>query len=197
REALLADVLRLQERLERLGLVELAEDAQLLVVVRLLVGALELLLEPVALLVVADVHVLDADRAAVRVAQHAEDVAELGLALAAEAARDDLSLEVPEREAVRLDLEVMVLALLVGERVDVGHEVAAHAVGVDELLHARRLVDALGEVDRDIRVPADGRVRNAQRREDVLVEAVLTDEQLMHDLQELARARALDDAVVV
>src|SRR5690606_4912819 len=98
REALLADVLRLQERLERLGLVELAEDAQLLVVVRLLVGALELLLEPVALLVVADVHVLDADRAAVRVAQHAEDVAELGLALAAEAARDELSLEVPERE---------------------------------------------------------------------------------------------------
>jgi hypothetical protein len=34
-------------------------------------------------------------------------------------------------------------------------------------------------------------------REDALVEAALTDEQLVHDLQELARARTLDDAVVV
>src|SRR5690606_9963771 len=83
RESLLADVLRLQEGLERLGLVELAEDAELLVVVGLLVGSLQLLLEPVALLVVSDVHVLDADGAAVRVAEHAENVAELGLALAA------------------------------------------------------------------------------------------------------------------
>ena len=150
-----------------------------------------------ALLGVLDVHVLDADRAAVRVAQHAEDVAQLHLALAAEAVRDELAVEVPEGEAVLLDLEVGVRALHVLERVDVGHQVAAHAERVDELLHAGGLVDALGEVDVDVGGPVDRGVRDAQRREDVVVEAALADEQLVHLLEELARAGALDDAVVV
>ena len=175
----------------------LLEDAQLLVVAGLLVLQLDVLLEPLALLRVLDVHVLDADRAAVRVAQDAEDVAQLHLALAAEAARDELAVEVPERQAVLLDLEVGVRALHVLERVDVGHEVAADAERVDELLHARGLVDALGEVDVDVVRPVDGRVRDAQRGEDVFVEVALPDEQLVHLLEELARAGALDDAVVV
>src|SRR6187402_2280366 len=104
-EALLADVLGLQERLERLCLVELAQDAELLVVAGLLVLDLDVLLEPGALLGVLDVHVLDAARAAVGVAQHAEDVAKLEQPLAAEAAGDELAVEVPEGEAVVLDLE--------------------------------------------------------------------------------------------
>src|SRR5690606_29014573 len=165
--------------------------------VGLLVGTLELLLEPVALFVVTNVHVLDADGAAVRVAQHTEDVAELCLALAAEATDDELALEVPERQSVRLDLEVVVLTLQVGERVDVGHEVAAHAVSVDELLHAGGLVDALSDVDRDVCVPTDGSVGDAQRSEDVFVEVASTDEQLVHNLEELAGTCTLNDAVVV
>ena len=100
-----------------------------------------LVLDPPALLRVLDVHVLDADRAAVRVAQHAEDVAQQRRALAAEAARDELAVEVPEGEAVARDVEVGVRALHVLERVDVGHQVAAHAERVDELLHAGGLVD--------------------------------------------------------
>ncbi len=196
-EALLPDVLRLQEGLEGLRLVELLEDAQLLVVPGLGVLDLAVVLEPPPLAGVLDVHVLDADRAAVRVAEHAQDVAQLHLATAAEAARHELAVEVPEGQAVVLDLEVGMRALHVFERVDVGHEVAAHAEGVDELLHARRLVDALGEVDVDVAGPPDGRVRDPQRREDVVVEAALADEQLVHDLEEFARARTLDDAVVV
>ena len=196
-EALLADVLGLQERLERLGLVELVEDAQLLIVARLLVLDLDVVLEPLALARVLDVHVLDADRAAVRVAEHAEDVAELHQASSAEAPRDELAVEVPEGEAVVLDLEVGVRALHVLERVGVGHEVAADAVGVDELLYAGGLVDALCDVDVDVAGPVDRRVGDAQGREDALVETALTGEQLVHDLQELARARTLDDPVVV
>ena len=135
-EPLLADVLGLQEGLERLGLVELGEDAHLLVVGGLGVRPLDLVLDPLPLLRVLDVHVLDADGAAVGVAQHAEDVAQLGAAPAAEAAGDELAVEVPEGEAVVVDVEVGVRALAVLERVDVGHQVAAHAEGVDELLHA-------------------------------------------------------------
>lgn len=96
-----------------------------------------------------------------------------------------------------LDLEVGVRALHVLERVDIGHQMTAHAEGVDQLLHPRLLVDALGEVDGDVGVPADGGVRDAQSGEDVVVEAALTDEQLVHLLEELAGARSLDDAVVV
>jgi hypothetical protein len=55
--------------------VELAQDAQL-VLARHLGVALHPLLDPGPLLGVLDVHVLDADRAAVRVAQDAEDVAQ-------------------------------------------------------------------------------------------------------------------------
>ena len=197
-EALLADVLGLQERLERLGLVELAEDAQLLVVAGLLcTWLLDVLLEPAPLRRVLDVHVLDADRAAVRVAQDAEDVAQQRGALAAEAAGDELAVEVPEGQAVAGDVEVGVRALHVLERVDVGHEVAAHAERVDELLHPRGLVDVVREVDVDVGGPVDRVVRDAQRGEDVLVEVVLADEQLVDHLEELAGAGALDDAVVV
>ena len=110
-EALLTDVLRLQEGLEGLGLVELRQDAQLLVVAGLLVLELDVLLEPRPLVGVLDVHVLDAGRAAVRVAEDAEDVAQLHEALAAEAVRHELAVEIPEGQAVVLDLEVGVQAL--------------------------------------------------------------------------------------
>ena len=64
------------------------------------------------------------------------------LRLAAEAAGDELAVEVPERQAVLDDVEVGVRALHVLERVGVGHQVAADAEGVDELLHAGGLVDS-------------------------------------------------------
>jgi len=151
----------------------------------------------VALHRILDVHVLDADRAAVRVAQHAEDLAQERRAAPAEASRDELTVEIPEGQAVARDVEIGVRALLVLERVDVGHEVAAHPVGVDELLHAGGLVDGVGEVDVDVGGPVDRLVRDAEGGEDALVESALPDEQLVYLLEELARAGALDDAVVV
>jgi hypothetical protein len=69
------------------------------------------------------VHVLDADGPAVRVAQHAEHVAQLHHPLAGEAADGVLAVEVPERQAVRHDVEVGVAAHLELERVGVGHQV--------------------------------------------------------------------------
>src|SRR5690606_28223112 len=99
-ESLLADVLRLQERLERLGFVELAEDAHLLVVPWLRVRTLYFLLDPLALGRVLDVHVFEADGAAVGVAQDTEDVTQLGLSGIAETAGDEFAVEVPEGQAV-------------------------------------------------------------------------------------------------
>ena len=81
-------------------------------------------LDPPALLGVGDVHVLDADPAAVRVAQHAEDVAQLHQLLAGEAADRELAVEVPQRQAVAGDVQVGVAADGELERVGVGHQVA-------------------------------------------------------------------------
>ena len=75
-EALLAEVLRAEELLEGLGRVEPVEDVALDLGLDGGVDALDLLLDPGLLLGLLDVHVLDAHRAAVGVAQHVEDVAE-------------------------------------------------------------------------------------------------------------------------
>ena len=188
-EPLLADELGLEERLERLGLVELLQDPQLLLAGLLGVRTLDPLLDPAALLGIHDVHVLDAGRAAVGVAQDAEDVAQLheAPAGAAELAGGELAVEVPERQAVRLDAQVGVAALLVLQRVGVGHQVAAHPVGVDQLEDPGLLVDLVVVRRRDVGVPADRLVGDPERAEDVVVEAVLAQQQLVDVLEELAR----------
>ena len=209
REALLSQVLGVQEALERLGGVQLVEDVALLVLGRLGRRALDLRLDPGLADRVGDVHVLDAERAAVRVAQHPEDVAEwpaLGVGVAGhgeltEPAGLELAVEVPDRQAVGGGVELGVyLDVGGGERVQVGDQVAAHAVGVDELADR----DLLVRVDVGapglaalVRQPADGGVGDLQRREDVVVEVVLSEQQPLDRLQEQPALRALDDAVVV
>ena len=53
----------------------------------------------------------------------------------------ELAVEVPQGQPVRLDLEVGVAALPVLQRVGVGHHVAAHPVGVDQLEDPGLLAD--------------------------------------------------------
>jgi len=90
-----------------------------------------------------------------------------------------------------------VAALLVLQWVGVGHEVTAHAVGVDELLDPGDLVDVVVVGRRDVAHPAHRLVGDAQALEDLVVEAVLAEEQLVDDPEELAGLGALDDPVVV
>ena len=197
REPALPDELGLQEHLERLGHVQPGQDADLLVVLGPGMRPLHAGLDPGALLRVLDVHVLDADRAAVRVPQHAEYLAQLHPRLAAEPAGRELPLQVPQGQPVLVDVQVGMLALLVLERVGIGHEVAAHPVGVDELMHPRRLRQVILMAGRDVLDPAHRLVGDPQRLEQVVVEALLTEQQPVDDPQELAGLRALDDPVVI
>ena len=199
-EALGADVLRGEELLERLGGVEPLEDAALAVLVELDVAPLDLGLDPALLLGVLDVHVLDADGAAVRVAQHAEQLAELHLLDAADAAGEELAVEVPDRQPVRERVELgRHDRLFPVQRVEVGDQVTAHPVDADDrgdlhLLLQHRLL----AVDRvDVGVPLDRLVGHVEGGEDLVVEAVLAEQQLVHPLEEQAALGALDDAVVV
>ena len=195
-EPLLADVLGLQERLERLGGVELAQDVLLLGDRRLLVLDLDALLEPLLLLGLEDVGVLHPDVAAVRVAQQAQDVAQLLLLLPGEAVDLELPVQVPQGQAVGVDVEVGVAAeagVVQPQRVDVGHEMTAVAVGRDQLDDAGTLVlDGIRVVD----APPHRLVGNPQLTEDLVVEIVV-EQQLMDRSQEVTRLRALDDPVIV
>ena len=141
--------------------------------------ALDVLLDPALLLGVLDVHVLDAERAAVGVAQDVEDLVERGHVAAGQAVGHELARQVPDGEAVgqRVELGVDVRRLGV-ERVEVGDQVAADPVHVDQGLDVHlldqvlvlALVGAVAGVGVDL--PAHRLVGHAHRLEDVVVEAV-------------------------
>ena len=197
-EALLADVLGLEEVLESLGGVQLLQQVLLLGVGQLLLTGLDVLLQPETLVLVEDVGVLGADLEGVGLAQGREDLTQ-GHGLATGEATDvELTVQVPEGQAVALHVEVGVVwhrqaGLGPVQRVDVGDEVAAGTVGLDELHDPGGLVHA---GVRHILGPAGGGVGDAQGDEDLVPEAVV-DELAAHVTQELAGLRTLDDAVVV
>ncbi len=166
--------------------------------------AFDVLLDPPLLLGILNVHVLDGQGAAVGVAQDVEDLVERGHVAPGQAVGHEGAGQVPDGEPVgqRVELGVDVRRLGV-ERVEVGDQVPAHPVHVDERLHVHLLDQALvlallgalaGVV---VPLPAHGLVGHAHRLEEGVVEAVLPGEQRGHPAQEDARLRALDDAVVV
>src|SRR5438067_1052666 len=89
------------------------------------------------------------------------------------------------------------------QRVYVGYEVAAHAIGVNEFEHARFFDHLLAFVvaaeERRVVVarPAHGRVRDAEVAEDVDIKIVLAEQQRVYVREKGARLRALYDAVIV
>ena len=141
-EPLLTHVFRAEERLERFSSVETTEDVTLLVRLDVRVRPLQLLLHPALLHRILDVHVLDADRSTVCVAQHPQKVAQSHLRRAADhridsrgAAGEELAVEVPDRQPVGCRVELGVhLRLFDLQRVEVGDEVAADPVHVDQLV---------------------------------------------------------------
>ena len=203
-EALLPDVAGVEEALEDLGRVEAAEDVPLLLEVERAGLALDVLLDPALLLGILNVHVLDGERAAVGVAQHVEDLVERGHVAPGQAVGDELARQVPDGEPVgqRVELGVDVRRLGV-ERVEVGDEVAAHPVHVDERLHVHLLDEALvlallaAGAGVAVHLPADRLVGHAHRLEEVVVEAVGTGDEGGHPAQEQAGLGPLNDAVVV
>ena len=105
--------------------------------------ALEVLLDPPLLAGILDVHVLDAECPAVGVAQDVEDLVEGGHVLAGQAVGHELARQVPDGQPVvqRVQLGVE-LGRLGVQGIEMGDEVAAHPVHVDQRLHVHLLDQA-------------------------------------------------------
>src|SRR5438309_5581863 len=135
RETLGGRIAELEELLEALGGDQAVEDAEPVLggEVGMVGGRLHALLEPDALLLVLDVHVLDTERAAVGRLQARDQVADAGARAAAEAAARDDAVEVLVAEAELRGLEERMPRGLRRERVQVGDQVPELAVGVDQV----------------------------------------------------------------
>ena len=178
-EPLLADVAGVEESLEDLGGIEAIQDVPLLLGGDHGGHTFDMLLDPALLLDVLDVHVLDAEGPAVRVAQQVEDLVQGGGVLAGETVGHERPGQVPDGQSVVERVELgMELRRHGVQRIEVGDQMATDPVHVDEGLDVGLLdqtgVPAVRAVGRRIVValPPDRLVGDLERGEDLVVEAV-------------------------
>src|SRR5215510_2458849 len=204
REPLLAEVFRVKELLELLGRDQFLKQLFFDFGRNRFGVAFDAVAYPLLLLFALDVAALGSDLAAVVFDQHPPDFAEGRFVLAAEAVREELAIEVPDREAVCLGVEFGVLVDRNHvERIDVGDQVAAHAIGVDEFEDAHLFFDlllfAVDARQEGIHVygPAQRLIGDVDVREDFVVKVMPAEQQFVYVGEEEARFRALYDAVIV
>ncbi len=152
-------------------------------------------------------HILGADLAAVGLAQGFQNLAEGRGSLAGgftQGAGEEFAVEIPDRKPVSLRFELGVAIRLLTQRVEIGNQVAAHAIGVDQLDNAGFLGDLFhprrGHARQQglaVDLPMDRRMRHLQIGEERVVEPVLAIQQRLHFAQERARFRALNNAVII
>ena len=113
----------------------------------LLVRPFDALLDPGLLRGVADVHELDAERLAVGAVADRGDLAQIGVFEAEHVIEEDLAVEIGFAEAVGARVELFAVARgFDAERIELGMEVAAHAVGADQHQGADRVARRLEHV---------------------------------------------------
>ena len=150
-EPLGAGEFEIAEFLETLGLDQLHQDGApaLAGETDFLVRALDALLDPGLLRGVGDVHEFDAERLAVGALADRDDFAQGRVFQAQHMIEEDLAVEIGLLEAVGARIEFLAIARrLDPERVELGVEVAAHAVGPDQHQGAHGIARRLMDVGR-------------------------------------------------
>ncbi len=199
-ETLLAEVLGVEEGLQHLGLGQPLQDPALVGVADEIGSALDVPLYPGFLIGLLDVHVLDPHRPAVGIAQQPEQSADGHRLVAADAAGGVFPIEVPYRDPVGERIELGVDGRpLHPQRVEVGDEMTPHPVHVDQLEDPGLLLGPGPAPRRRVLVdrPPGRDVGDPHRSEDLVVEAVLPQQQLGDPAQEQPAFGTLDDAMVV
>ena len=134
-EALGTGELDVAEFLEAFGLDQLVEDgaAALAGETDLLVRTLDALLDPRLVRGIGDVHELDAERLAIGALADRDDLAQRAVFEPEHVIEEDLAVEVGLRETIGTRIELFAIARrLDAERIELGVEMAAHAVGADQ-----------------------------------------------------------------
>ena len=141
-EALGAAIFDVEEVLEPLRLDELAEDGALALLgeLDLLVRPLDALLNPGLLGGVGDVDELEADRAAIGAAQDRQHLAHARKFEPEHMIDENLAVVVGLVEAVGRRMQLLVILLrLEAERIEIGVQMAAHAIGANHHQRAHRV----------------------------------------------------------
>ena len=141
-EALGAGEFQVAEFLEAFGLDQLVEDGALALAGEsdLLVGPFDALLDPALLRAVGDVQEFDAERLAIGAAQDGDDLAHGAEFEAEHLVEENRPVEIGVAEAVGARIEfLLVLRRLEPERIEIGVEMAARAIGADQHQRADRV----------------------------------------------------------
>ena len=141
RKSLLSEILRVEKTFELLGRDQFPEDS-LLDFDRNRFGidklATNLFAHPDLFFFALNVAVLDADLAAIGALQDVENFAQRRAFRVGQAAGNEHSIEIPDRQTVRFDVQLgMIKQRHRVQRIDVGDQVPAHAIGIDQFHHAR------------------------------------------------------------
>ena len=161
------------------------------------VGLLDALLDPFALLRILNVHVFNADGARICIAQTIEDFPQRHVGFPAKTACGELTIQIPHRQAVAGDIQVRMAPHTISQRVSVSSKVPARAVCVNQFRNTCRLAFFALNVVFAIRLPVIRRVGNMIGIEDAIPESVLAGQLVVHQPQELAGCRTLNNAMVI
>ena len=148
-EALGAGEFDIAEFLETFGFDQLVEDRAPAFAgeADFLVRPFDALLDPALLRGVGDVHEFDAERLAVGALADRDDLAQAGVFEAEHVIEEDLAVEIAVDEAVGARIEFLAVARRFdAERIELGVEMAAHAVGPDQHQRAHRIARRLMDV---------------------------------------------------
>src|SRR5215510_265176 len=136
--------------------------------------------------------------------QKIDDFTELRVLLSPDSGGNEFAIEIPDREIVSFDVELrVILNALVAERVEIGDQVAAHPVSVDQLEDPSLLPNNIAvpfftqyrriDIDR----PAIRSITDAEIPKDLIVKFVLTSQQLIDQGKKGAGLCALDNSMIV
>src|SRR6266404_378579 len=207
RKAFLAQEFRVQKTFELLGGNQFPENALLHFDVnrsRLNELAPDLFAQPELFFFALNVTVFGADLAAVRALEEVEDFAQRSILSACQAAGKERTIEVPDGQVVGFDVQFGVIKQRqCVQRIDVGHQMAAHAISIYQFHHPalanRLLVRLIGAHEERIQIdiPAQRGVRNSEIGKNLVIELVFAQQKFMNAGEKGTGLGSLNDSVII